>query len=137
MAEYDAFELASNNMMDNAWGTGTSASMANGTYGTNGIGIDPSLNTTTTMGTDLGGILKGGSSILSGISSIAQIGLGFKALGIADDELDIKKDQWDMSKKELQHMQATRKKLTAQYAGKSNQPGSGSAQLAKTDVSAF
>ena len=52
-------------------------------------------------------------------SSLAQSYVGLKALGLAEDELDIKKDQWAMSKKELQHMQASRKRITNSYMGRS------------------
>ena len=51
-------------------------------------------------------------------ASLGQIYVGLKSLDIANQELAIKKDQWDMSKKELQHMQDTRKKLTASYMGR-------------------
>ena len=55
---------------------------------------------------------------LAGIgSSLAQTYLGLKALGIAKDELGIKKEKWAMAKQELQHMQATRRRLTASYMG--------------------
>ena len=52
-------------------------------------------------------------------ASLGGIYVGLKSLGIAEDELDIKKDQWAMSKAEMQHMQATRKRLTASYMGNS------------------
>lgn len=52
-----------------------------------------------------------------GISSLAGIYSGFKMLGMAEDELDIKKDQWSMAKEELQHMQESRKRITAGYMG--------------------
>ena len=50
-------------------------------------------------------------------SSLGGIYVGLKSLGIAEDELDIKKDKWAMGKQEIQHMQATRKRLTASYMG--------------------
>lgn len=52
-----------------------------------------------------------------GISSLAGIYSGFKMMGMAEDELDIKKDQWKMAKEELQHMQESRKRITAGYMG--------------------
>lgn len=55
--------------------------------------------------------------ISGGISSLAGIYSGFKMLGMAEDELDIKKDQWNMAKQELQHMQESRKRITAGYMG--------------------
>jgi len=55
-------------------------------------------------------------------SSLGQLYVGLKSLGIAEDELDIKKDQWAMSKAELQHMQETRKRLTSSYMGNKPSP---------------
>jgi len=57
--------------------------------------------------------------IMGGVSSLANIYLGFKALGLAKEELGIKKDQWAQAKQELNHMRATRKRLTASYMGRS------------------
>ena len=69
----------------------------------------------------LGTIGKG----MGAVSSIANVYLGFKALGLAEDELNIKKDQWAMAKQELKHMQATRKRLTASYMGRKSPGGGG------------
>lgn len=64
---------------------------------------------------DLNSTLGTAGKLLGGFSSLAQIGLGFKALGMADDELDIKKDQWKESKAELNHLRATRKRISDSY----------------------
>jgi len=58
--------------------------------------------------------------IMGGVSSLANIYLGFKALGLAKEELGIKKDQWAQAKQELNHMRATRKRLTSSYMGRSS-----------------
>ena len=63
-------------------------------------------------------------------SSLAQMYVGLKSLGLAEEELGIKKEQWAMSKQELQHMQATRKRLPNSYMG--NGPTNNRAQVASS-----
>lgn len=53
--------------------------------------------------------------VIGGISSLANIYLGFQNLGMAKDELKIKKDQWKESKAELNHMRATRARIGQSY----------------------
>jgi len=61
--------------------------------------------------------------LTSGLASLGSIYIGLKSLGIAEEELAIKQDQWKMSKAELEHMQNTRRKLTASYMGNRHTPG--------------
>ncbi len=73
-----------------------------------------------------GGFDRGVGMLSKGVgaaTSLGQLYVGLKSLGLAEDELDIKKDQWKMSKEELQHMQATRARLTASYMGNSKSQG--------------
>jgi len=77
-------------------------------------GADSTFGKGGTMDTTLGGLGK----MASGAASLGQIYVGLKSLDIAGEELDLKKDQWKMSKEELKHMQATRKRLTASYMGR-------------------
>lgn len=55
--------------------------------------------------------------VIGGVSSLANIYLGFKQLDMAKQELGIKKDQWAMAKGELKHMQDTRKRIGQSYTG--------------------
>ena len=68
--------------------------------------------------TDFGGTVGGVADIAT---SLYGMYMGSQQLGMMEDQLDIKKDQWDMTKQELKHMQGTRKRLTNQYMGRSNQ----------------
>jgi len=85
--------------------------------------------------TGKGGVLDRGMGLAGkGIglaSSLGQLYVGLKSLGIAEDELKIKKDQWAMSKAEIQHMQGVRRRLTASYMGNKPVQGRATSALAR------
>ncbi len=104
-----------NSMMSNEWGNVSNIGMGGSgtdTFNINdmGFGQDSSMDFSSIMG-DFG-------KFTGGVSSLAQIGLGFKSLGMAEDMLDIKKDQWKMAKEEMNHMKGVRSNLTASYMGR-------------------
>jgi hypothetical protein len=53
--------------------------------------------------------------IIQGISSLAGIYNGFKALGIAEDQLDLQKERWEETKTEMADIKKRRKKLSESY----------------------
>ena len=69
---------------------------------------------------------------LGAVNSLAQLGLGFAALGVMKDEMKIKQEKWDEARKELKFMQNTRKNLTASYMGNKKPSGNMSASQSKT-----
>ncbi len=56
-------------------------------------------------------------NMLSGIGSIGNIALGFKGLGLMEDQVDLAQDKWGETKAELNRMRGTRNKLNTNYMG--------------------
>ncbi len=82
-------------------------------YGTDGL--SDSLNVDDTfLGMD-SSTWNGIGTGLQGLGAIGQGVVGYKALGVAEDQLSLAEDQWDEKKTELNHMRATRSKNNAQY----------------------
>ena len=116
MGAYDSFETGAMDIFNNSYGNNAWQNINNNTYGTNGVKIDSSLSTS---GTDfnMDSIIGNGGKIIGAAASLGNIYIGLKQLDIAEEELGIKKEQWAMSKEEVEHMRATRKRLTASYMG--------------------
>ena len=53
--------------------------------------------------------------VMGGVSSLANLYLGFKQLDMAEDALNIKKDQWKEAKNELNHMRGVRDRINKSY----------------------
>ncbi len=71
---------------------------------------------------DKGGALDTGmgtfGKMAGGVSSLANVYLGFQNLDMAKEKMGIYREQWDMAKQELKHMQGTRAAITKQFSGK-------------------
>ncbi len=71
---------------------------------------------------DEGGALDTGmgsfGKMAGGVSSLANVYLGFQNLDMAKEKMGIYREQWDMAKQELKHMQGTRAAISKQFAGK-------------------
>ncbi len=63
------------------------------------------------------GTISGITSGIQGLSSIGNMYLGFKQLGLMEDQVDIAKDQWSETKKELARIKGVRSTLNAEYSG--------------------
>ena len=110
----DSFQTGANNLFTSTYGTdvGAIGSAKLDSYGYGQGGETSFLGESfSTLDKTLGTVGKIGTIG----SSLAQAYVGLKALDLAEEELDIKKDQWKMSKEELQHMQASRKRITTSY----------------------
>lgn len=55
------------------------------------------------------------SKAVQGISSLANIYLGFERLGLMEDQIKIAKEQWGETKQELAHVKGVRKKINSNY----------------------
>ena len=118
----------------NDYGRGTNANYiynaGDGGFGSDvGMGLQPINGTPGQVaGTDdLGFWDKGGTldtgmgsfgKMAGGMSSLANVYLGFQNLDMAKEKMGIYREQWDMAKQELKHMQGTRKAITNKFAGK-------------------
>jgi hypothetical protein len=63
------------------------------------------------------GFYQGAGQFMGGLGSLGNMALGFKGLGLLEDQLDLQRNQWNESKAELDTMRQARNKLNTQYLG--------------------
>ena len=111
----NSYETNLQSVVANSGQSANSQSLINSSLSSSN-GTDPFAGTNfTDGGSDLLGDFGKGAA---GVSSLANVYLGFQNLDIAKDQLGILKDQWKMSKQELQYMQGSRERISAQYMGR-------------------
>ncbi len=86
---------------------------SNARAGSLGTGGNAGLMSNINMGDT--GTWNGAGSVMSGIGALGSMYLGFKGLGLMEDQVDTYKDKWNTTKTELAHLRGVRTKLNQNY----------------------
>ena len=92
-----------------------------GPYSSNVNAITPTVLNTNSSGLGLWdslsnpGLWQGMGSFMGGLGSLGNMGLGFKSLGLLEDQLAMQQDAWSEQKAELDRLRQTRDKLNTSY----------------------
>jgi hypothetical protein len=90
-----------------------------GPYDTTAVpsAITPQVSSDTSLSSMLSdpGFYQSAGALLGGLGSLGNVALGFKGLGLLEDQLGLKREQWNESLAELNHLRDTRDRISTAY----------------------